>query len=971
MTASFRFCRRLGAAVLVSLPVAALAQTGSVGIGTTTPNVSAVLDVSSTTKGLLPPRMTQTQRDAINPASTAAGLTIFNTTTNRLNTWNGTSWDATLSAASQPAVGTAVTFNSTGQPQTYTVPAGATVLTVDATGASGGGSGGLGARVQATLAVTPGEVLTLYVGGAGSSSGAGGYNGGGNGSRDQLQGSGGGGASDVRRSATAPSTSLAERLLVAAGGGGGSFGGGGGGGAPNGLNGGSSGGLPGQGATQLAAGSGGALGQGGGASGSGGGGGGGYYGGGGGGFLSGGGGGSSWVMPAGNSAPPVLTANYQAGDGTIVLTPLTYADAPALDGSNIVNVPGTYDNLGNHTATQNLNLNGNLLVGGGSTGLAVSSTGNVGIGTGTSPVAKLTVQPATDAQVGLRVTNGVADGSALSGNIVLQTLTGGNSGYSYLGFNGSNANGETRYSTSRNRWRLGVDQRVNTDEFFLDTYNGTTGQRILTVNTFNNVGIGTSSPTQKLEVAGGIKFTGTGSVLTFPDGTTQTTAATSAPATNAVLNQTTQQASANFNIDGNGTVGGTFAAANASITSALTGDGATIGSAVGLGVRADGGLNIGQNATGGNVYLGYQAGRSTTGLRNQFVGYQSGYGNTTGAFGTFSGYQSGYVNTSGQNNTFTGFKAGFTNGAGSYNTFHGASSGFYNTTGSNNTALGYNSGPAISSGAIDNATALGANVELTTSNTVVLGNGANVGIGTPAPAAKLSVQAADNSTTPIASFQPLNLTQGVSLTYNGIQKTGTNATSALTLDGKGTGDILLHTNGSTGNVGIGVTIPGAKLDVAGDVRVPAANAYKYAAAKTYSLHLGTTDFQPQATGSTKVIGSYHTFCSGTATGTFEAPVRLPQGATITSLNLFLADNVPSGSITVRLLAQSLGGTPPTTLATYTSVDAGTFVFPTVAVSNAVVDNVANTYYLEVTMSASSIYLALGNVRLNYTVTQAE
>jgi uncharacterized protein (TIGR02145 family) len=46
-----------------------------VGIGTPTPNASAQLDVSSTTKGFLPPRMTQAQRNAI--ASPVAGLTIW------------------------------------------------------------------------------------------------------------------------------------------------------------------------------------------------------------------------------------------------------------------------------------------------------------------------------------------------------------------------------------------------------------------------------------------------------------------------------------------------------------------------------------------------------------------------------------------------------------------------------------------------------------------------------------------------------------------------------------------------------------------------------------------------------------------------------------------------------------------------------------------------------------------------------
>lgn len=72
-----------------------IASTGIVGIGTTAPAATALLDVASTTKGFLPPRMTTTQRDAI--SSPAAGLVIYNTTTNQLNLFNG-AWK-TLSAS--------------------------------------------------------------------------------------------------------------------------------------------------------------------------------------------------------------------------------------------------------------------------------------------------------------------------------------------------------------------------------------------------------------------------------------------------------------------------------------------------------------------------------------------------------------------------------------------------------------------------------------------------------------------------------------------------------------------------------------------------------------------------------------------------------------------------------------------------------------------------------------------------------
>ena len=61
----------------------------SVGINNTSPAASALLDLTSTARGLLPPRMTQAQRDAI--SSPAAGLMIYNLDTSQLNLFT-TSW---------------------------------------------------------------------------------------------------------------------------------------------------------------------------------------------------------------------------------------------------------------------------------------------------------------------------------------------------------------------------------------------------------------------------------------------------------------------------------------------------------------------------------------------------------------------------------------------------------------------------------------------------------------------------------------------------------------------------------------------------------------------------------------------------------------------------------------------------------------------------------------------------------------
>jgi hypothetical protein len=87
---------------LLFVSQSAFAQTG---IGTTTPNASAKLDVSATDRGFLPPRVALTAANAFAPitgtSSAAAGLLVYNTATagtapNNVIPgyyyWNGTSW---------------------------------------------------------------------------------------------------------------------------------------------------------------------------------------------------------------------------------------------------------------------------------------------------------------------------------------------------------------------------------------------------------------------------------------------------------------------------------------------------------------------------------------------------------------------------------------------------------------------------------------------------------------------------------------------------------------------------------------------------------------------------------------------------------------------------------------------------------------------------------------------------------------
>jgi hypothetical protein len=71
------------------------ASTGAV-VGAASLTSCALLEVVSTTKGFLLPKHTTTQRDAV--ASPVAGLAVYNTTTNKLNFYNGSAWEAVTSA---------------------------------------------------------------------------------------------------------------------------------------------------------------------------------------------------------------------------------------------------------------------------------------------------------------------------------------------------------------------------------------------------------------------------------------------------------------------------------------------------------------------------------------------------------------------------------------------------------------------------------------------------------------------------------------------------------------------------------------------------------------------------------------------------------------------------------------------------------------------------------------------------------
>ena len=165
-----------------------------------------------------------------------------------------------------------------------------------------------------------------------------------------------------------------------------------------------------------------------------------------------------------------------------------------------------------------------------------------------------------------------------------------------------------------------------------------------------------------------------------------------AGSTNYIQNGTAPQLGTNFNISGNGTVGGALSATFVNAATNYNISGSTVLSIASSGLYL--GIGAGTNTTGvENTFSGNNAGNSnTTGAANAFFGDSAGFSNVGGSYNAFYGHKAGYTNTAGQNNTFAGLFAGYSNTTGSNDVFYGQNAGYANTTGSSDVYLA-NPGP--------------------------------------------------------------------------------------------------------------------------------------------------------------------------------------------------------------------------------------------------------------------------------------
>jgi len=208
---------------------------------------------------------------------------------------------------------------------------------------------------------------------------------------------------------------------------------------------------------------------------------------------------------------------------------------------------------------------------------------------------------------------------------------------------------------------------------------------------------------------------------------------------NFINNGTTPQPGANFNISGDGVAGGALAANlfNATTVYRIGGD-----VVLSLGTGVD------------NLFVGPFAGQAnTSGSTNSFFGRSAGFNTTTGNANSFFGRSAGFNNTTGFDNSFFGVQAGRDSSTGSQNSFFGRAAGIGNSSGFDNSYFGAYTGQALSTGSANSFFGVSAGFNNTGSSNSFFGRSAGFQNTTGGDNSFFGVQAGrDNSTGERNSF---------------------------------------------------------------------------------------------------------------------------------------------------------------------------------------------------------------------------
>ncbi|PCJ82974.1 MAG: hypothetical protein COA57_12445 [Flavobacteriales bacterium] len=270
--------------------------------------------------------------------------------------------------------------------------------------------------------------------------------------------------------------------------------------------------------------------------------------------------------------------------------------------------------------------------------------------------------------------------------------------------------------------------------------------------------------------------------------------------------------------------------------------------------------NPGFGYTSYNVAVGYRALQNnqpsaiSNGVQNTAVGTDALQTNTSGRYNTAMGFQSLYQNATGNQSSAFGKEALY-NATGGNNTAIGYQAGNFITTGTDNTFIGYNADATVAT--LTNATAIGANASVAASNSLILGSGANVGIGITNPEGMLHIRYAGAVVNP----NQLQIGHSNQPTREWIFDVNSSGNLSVINENLGAPVTLMFIN-TLGNVGIGTTTPDGKLDVEGsaiyisEIAAPATPAatkgvlYEKSDGKLYFKNAGATEFDLTQGGGT-------------------------------------------------------------------------------------------------------------------------
>jgi len=390
--------------------------------------------------------------------------------------------------------------------------------------------------------------------------------------------------------------------------------------------------------------------------------------------------------------------------------------------------------------------------------------------------------------------------------------------------------------------------------------------------------------------------------------------------------------------------------------------------------------------TSGNTAIGtFALNANNTGANNVAVGSSALLSNTTGSLNVAVGTGSLQNNTLGIRNVASGNWA-LQQTTGSSNVGIGDAAGFDNTSGSNNTFIGANAD--ATDPALTNATAIGSGAQVGSSNSLVLGNNADVGIGTSTPNAKLHVAGDGSLLGGLRVGATTSATVGAAIYLDGAAQDWTIvATNSSATPGANKLVFRDYTNATDrmviqndGTVGIGTTTPAAMLDVEGDVQID--DEYTYETAKTRVMSINakafTEDRSPDSYYNSNSNAIYSYFESGGPLNKkVHSGLNLPDGAVITDVTgyVYLNGGSPSSIVpTIELISVNMGaGTYVIEGSATSSVDSPS-IQPIDFAPGTVIDNSTNSYYLKYTQL--STFGSGGSdrfygMKITYTVMQAE